>query len=126
MNKIIFAIFAIVLLITTGCVPVLIGAGVVTGYMVSNDSAVGNVKGDYRDLWDISMEVLRETDEVEIIEVNESKGRIKAKIGEIGLMIKIDTLDRENQKLKVCARKYFLPRPQYAQKIFFKIIKELE
>ncbi|MCK4810170.1 MAG: DUF3568 family protein [Candidatus Omnitrophica bacterium] len=120
-------VLCIILIISTGCVPVLIGgAGIVTGYMMSNDSAIGDVRVSYRELWDISIEVLQNSDKVEIIETNESKGRIKIKMDGVDLTVKINTLDSENQQLKVSARKYMLPKPKYAQKIFFNIVKELE
>lgn len=127
MKKNILIIFCIILIISTGCVPVLIGgAGIVTGYMISNDSAIGDVKVSYRELWDMSIEVLQNMNRVEIIETNESKGRIKIKMDGVDLTVKINTLDSENQQLKVSARKYMLPKPKYAQKIFLNIIKELE
>ncbi len=120
-------VLCIILIISTGCVPVLIGgAGIVTGYMMSNDSAIGDVRVSYRELWDISIEVLQNSDKIEIIETNESKGRIKIKMDGVDLTVKINTLDSENQQLKVSARKYMLPKPKYAQKIFFNIVKELE
>lgn len=127
MKKNILIILCIILIISTGCVPVLIGgAGIVTGYMMSNDSAIGDVRVSYRELWDISIEVLQNSDKIEIIETNESKGRIKIKMDGVDLTVKINTLDSENQQLKVSARKYMLPKPKYAQKIFFNIVKELE
>ncbi len=127
MKRNILIILCIILIISTGCVPVLIGgAGIVTGYMISNDSAIGDVKVSYRELWDMSIEVLQNMNRVEIIETNESKGRIKIKMDGVDLTVKINTIDSENQQLKVSARKYMIPKPKYAQKIFLNIVKELE
>jgi len=111
--------------LTVGCIPFWIGTGVVGGYMLSNDCAVGKVKANYRDCWDASTEILK-IQKAEIIEADESKGRIKAKISEIDVTIKIDSIDKNKQRLRVSARKYFLPRPLFAQSIFLKIIKEIE
>ena len=112
------------LLLLSGCVPALVAAGVVTGYSIGNDSALGNVKSEYRVLWDVCMDVL-ENMEAEVILVKESRGMIKAKVSDHSVVIKINTLSMESQRLKVSARRNFLPKPQMAQKIFFKIIEDL-
>ncbi len=126
LNRILLTIAVILSFIGGGCAPLLIGVGVLTGYTLSNDSATGNVKVTYRELWDISRKVLDKIEDAEILESNESKGIIKAKIAEIDLTIRIDSVGENEQRLRVSARKYLLPKPQYAQKIFFKIIRELE
>lgn len=113
------------LLLIGGCVPVLIGAGVVTGYTLSCDSAVGNVKSEYRILWDICLDKL-ETMEAQILYTNESRGLIKAIVSENSVNIKITTLTSGAQRLKVSARRTFMPRPQFAQKVFLKIIEDLK
>ncbi len=126
MRRLLLSILIISFSIFSGCVPVLVGTGVVCGYMLSNDSAVGEIKSDYRTLWDMSASVVKKLPYAEIIRLDESKGRIKAKVSEIDLVIKIDSIEPNLQRLKVSARKYLLPKPQYAQKVFFKIVKELE
>ena len=122
MKNITFLMASVLLL--AGCVPALIAAGVVTGYGLSNDSASGNVKSEYRILWDLCLDQL-EVMEAEILVVNESRGMIKAKVSEHSVVIKINTLTPESQRLKISARKNFLPKPQLAQKVFFKIIEDL-
>lgn len=122
MKKIIFLIYGLMLL--SGCIPVLIAGGLVVGYTLSADSAAGNVKSEYRELWDVSVERLEDMD-AEIIQANESKGIIKAKISDNSLTLEIDTINSLTQRLKVSARRYLLPRPQYAQQIFFKIVEDL-
>ncbi len=122
MKQLTFFIVGLVLL--AGCVPALIAAGVVTGYSISNDSAVGNVKSEYRILWDLCLDKL-ETLEAELLIVNESKGMVKAKVSEHSVVIKINSISPETQRLRVSARKNFLPKPQLAQKVFFKIVEDL-
>jgi len=107
------------------CVPVLVGTGVVAGYTLSNDSAIGEVKCDYRTLWDVSMDKLQNL-KPKILTSNESKGLIKATVSDNDVTIKIDTINSSMQKLKISARKYLLPKPQFAQKIFVKIVQDLE
>jgi hypothetical protein len=117
------AIFS--LLAISACIPVLVGTGVVAGYTLSNDSAIGEVKCDYRTLWDVSTDKLQSL-KAEILSSNESKGLIKAKVSDNDVTIKIDTISPAMQKLKISARKYLLPKPQFAQKIFVKIVQDLE
>ncbi|MDD4954878.1 MAG: DUF3568 family protein [Candidatus Omnitrophica bacterium] len=112
------------LCVINGCVPILVGTGVVAGYTLSNDSAMGEVKCDYRTLWDVTTDKLQNL-KAEIITSNESKGIIKAKVVDNDVTIKIDTISPSLQKLKISARKYLLPKPQFAQKIFVKIVQDL-
>lgn len=112
------------LLLMAGCIPVLVGAGIVTGYSLSNATASGNVKTEYRILWDICLEKLEEL-EAEVSVSDESKGLVKAKLSEHSLTIKIDSINLENQRLKVSARHLLMPKSQFAQKIFLKIISDL-
>lgn len=111
--------------LTVGCVPVLIGAGVVTGYSLSNATASGNVKAEYRVLWDLCLDKL-ETMEAEILVSNESKGVIKATLSEHSIAVKIDSTNLDTQRLKVSARQLLMPKSQFAQKIFLKLISDLQ
>lgn len=113
------------MLFLAGCVPLLIGtAGAVTGYALSSDSAIGNVKASYRSLWDICLDALRKL-EAEIVQSDESQGLIKARLSEHDVSIKIKNIDSDTQRLKISARKLLLPKPQFAQKIFFTIVEAL-
>jgi hypothetical protein len=121
--KRLFSLF--ILFFITGCIPVLIGTGAAVGYTLSNDSATGEIKTEYRHLWDISTDTVA-TMNAEIIINNESKGLIKANISGYDVTIKIDQISQGLQKLKVSARKYLMPKPHFAQKIFVKISEELK
>ena len=41
------------------------------------------------------------------------------------ITVRINSFSNSTQELKVCARKYILPKPHFAQKIFCSIVKEL-
>lgn len=119
-------ILALFLNTLTACIPILIvGTGAVAGYSLSSDSAIGEVKCDYRSLWDITVDKL-ESMQAEISISNESKGLIKAKVSGYAVTVKIDALSQKIQKLKISARKHLLPKPQFAQKIFVKIVEDLK
>ena len=123
MKKIIGLILGLVLVV--GCIPVLIGAGIVTGYSLSNATASGNVNVEYRVLWDICLDKL-ESMEAEILVSNESKGVIKANLSEHGIAVKISSISTDTQRLKVSARQLLMPKAQFAQKIFLKLISDLQ
>ena len=120
-----FIVLTCCTLILAGCVPLIIGtAGVVTGYALSSDSAMGSVKTTYRSLWDISLSELRKL-EAEIVQSDESQGMIKARVSEYEVTVKIKSITPDSQRLKVAARRLLLPKPQFAQKIFFTIVEAL-
>ncbi len=123
MRKIISLIIGLFLI--TGCIPVFIGAGIVTGYSLGNASASGNVKVEYRVLWDLCLDVLT-TMEAEILSSDESKGLIKAKLSEHSLTVKINSIGADSQRLKVTARQYLMPKAQFAQKVFVKLVADLQ
>ncbi len=122
MKKIVVLCIGVLLL--GGCLAttLFVGVGLVTGYTLGNDSATGNVKSGYSELWSHSLETLKMM-RGDIIGVNESKGLIKAKVSDNDVVIKIDSLDTDIQRLRVSARKYLLPKQNIAQNIFVKIIR---
>ncbi|MFH1504276.1 MAG: hypothetical protein ABIH08_02665 [Candidatus Omnitrophota bacterium] len=113
------------LLLISGCVPLVVGAGLATGYTLSNDSAIGNIKGEYRILWDLCKDKMLFM-EAEILSMDESKGIIKAVISENKIIVRIDVISPDVQKLRVSARKFLIPRPHFAQKVFLRIIEGLK
>lgn len=123
MKKIIGLVLGLSLLM--GCIPVLIGAGVVTGYGLGNAAAYGNVNVKYRVLWDMCLDKL-ETMDAEILVSRESRGVIKAKLSEHSIAVKIDSITADIQRLKVSARQFLMPKSQFAQKIFLKLISDLQ
>ena len=118
-------IFYLGFIFLLGCAPILIGTGVATGYILSNDSASGVVDVPYRDLWDVCVQKL-DVESTDLIEANESKGIIRTKMSGVDIAIKIYSLSSASQRLRVSARKNFIPKPYIAQDIFFGIVKELE
>ncbi|MCF7871141.1 MAG: hypothetical protein K9L95_03365 [Candidatus Omnitrophica bacterium] len=115
----------ITIFLFSGCVPVLIGAGAATGYALSNDAALGKISLEYRPLWDLCIDVLEEKD-VEFLAMNQARGYIKAIVSEYAVTIRINSIGRNTQRLKVAARRYYMPKPQFAQKIFLEISGQLK
>ncbi|MBU2102313.1 MAG: DUF3568 family protein [Candidatus Omnitrophota bacterium] len=118
-------ILMVVPMLCSGCIPLLVGAGVVTGYSLSNDAAIGNLSVQYDRLWkrcELTLEKMQAT----ILEAKQSKGLIKARMSDNDVTIRIDTIDNANQRLRVSARRFMMPKPQFAQKVFFKITENLK
>ena len=122
MKKLIF--ISVGMLLVSGCVPLIIGAGVLTGYALSGDSASGEVDSDYRTLWDLCIRTLEEM-EAEVTDSNESKGLIRARLSNHDVTVSINTLSPKVQNLKIAARKHLLPKPHFAQKIFLEVMQSL-
>ena len=123
MRKVIVLFLLIILAV--GCVPVLIGAGAVGGYTLSNDSASGKINVDYHTLWETVKSVLADN-KLSLIVSDESKGLIKAEDGELKITVRINSINENQQRLVVAVRKYLLPKPHKAQEIFFAVAKKLE
>jgi len=123
MKKFVFISLGL-LLAVSGCVPLIVGGSLATGCILGTDSAIGNIETEYRILWDLCKDKL-EAMEAEIIYINESKGRIKAVVSENSVVIAIDVINPALQKLKVSARRYYIPKPHFAQKVFLRIIEGL-
>jgi len=113
------------MLLFNGCIPVLLGAGAVAGYSLSNDAAVGMIQMNYSQLWNLCTEKITGM-QGEIVDSNQSKGTIKAKLSDNDVTIKIDSMNDTTQRLKVSARKYLLPKPHFAQKVFMRIVQDLK
>ncbi|MCF7873100.1 MAG: hypothetical protein K9L80_02735 [Candidatus Omnitrophica bacterium] len=115
----------IFILLSTGCIPVLIGAGAAGGYALSNDAAEGKISTEYRVLWDLCLDTLEEK-EAEILVINQARGYIKAVVSEHAVTFRINSIDTDYQRLKIAARRSYMPKPQFAQKIFFEIVEQLQ
>ena len=117
--------FAVAAMLSGGCIPFLIGAGVVTGYVAFKDSAAGNLDTTFDDLWSASVSVLeREVDEI-ILE-DTATGLIKAQKGPNEISVRIIEFTPYAYKLKVTARRqYALANLELAQDIFTRIVRQV-
>lgn len=111
--------------ISMGCVPLVLGGGAAVGYALSNDSALGYVKGDFLLIWQEANNSLQQQG-MELLQADQVRGVIVAKQGPLRVTIVIEKIASDVQKLKVSARKYLLPQPYIAQQIFIDIIKNVE
>ena len=122
-----FSIIYLVLssILLSGCIPILIGAGVVTGYLATKDTVSGNIDTSLNRLWETSLRVL--SDKAEITEQNKDSGVIKARQGPNDIAVKIKELTESTYNLKVTARKATaLANLTLAQELFMKIIRNID
>ncbi len=127
MRKNLFLLFACYCMLSVsfiGCVPVLIGTGVVTGYLATKDSVSGNIETSFDKLWEVSLRVVSKR--AEITDKDKDLGLIKAKKGKDQITIKIKELTEHSYNLKVTCRKALaLANLKLAQEIFTKIVRNL-
>lgn len=111
-------------MLVSGCVPVLIGTGLVTGYAAIRDTASGNVEASFDELWSTSLRVLGE--KAEIVDQNQEVGLIKAKYGKNDIAVRIKELTEHSYNLKVTCRKFMaVANLSLAQEFFTKIVRTL-
>lgn len=113
------------LLFLCGCIPlVFIGAGAVTGYLVTKDSVSGNIESSFDNLWQTALSVL--SSQAEIMDKDKQRGVIQARAGRNSITVKITELTENSYNLKVSSRKSLaIANFSLAQKIFTKIIRNL-
>ncbi len=108
----------------SGCVPVLIGLGVATGYMVTKDAVSGNFDIGYDTLWNTAVYVLERKGE--IVSNDKQSGVLKANVGKDVVVVKIRELTEASQNLRVSARKKgIISNLSKAEEVFSEIVRKL-
>lgn len=120
-------VFTIVLsfcLLSSGCIYVVAGVGVLGGYAISKDTIQGETDRSFESLWGASLDVL---DIMGLVYTeHKSKGVIEAKVNSSDVKVAIEELTPKTARLRVSARKYLLPDINLAQKIYIKIVQKSE
>ncbi len=113
--------------LASGCTAALIvagGAGAVGGYSLSRDTVEGVVGKGSDELWDAAHTVVSIMGSSN--EERRKTGDIDATIAGAHVTVNVLAVNLTTSKLRVKARKYFLPRVGLAQEIFNKIMHQLE
>lgn len=113
------------LFIFSGCVPLLIGVGAVGGYAISKDTLQAEIDARFSDTYRASEDVLLEMD-AEMKYQDSHAGRLEASLSGSLVKIRIESLTDSAQRIRVSARKMFLPDMNLANRILVKIIKKLK
>ena len=124
--RLFFRLFLVSFLIfsTSGCAAILLGAGVVGGMAISDDTVQSYVDKNFDSLWKISLDVLEKMGEV--TDKDKDKGVIKAVVEKSDVTVKLEIVTEKATRLKVSARKIkkVLPNIDLATKINNRIVKQ--
>jgi len=108
----------------TGCVYLFVGGvGALGGYAISSDTVEGLTDTDEMSVWDSTIEIISIMGLIE--RQDEQAGEIRARVTGANVTIHILGLNDSTTKVRVKARKSFLPRPKIAQDVFVKIMSNL-
>ena len=115
------------LLIILSILPLLCGCwfllGGAAGYEMTSDSARGHYDTSSTRAYKASQHVMQTRGNITM--QDEKSGWIKADIGNYNVAVHIEQLTERTVQTTVSARKYTLPKPQFAREILSKISKEL-
>lgn len=113
------------LFLSSGCIYLVAGgAGVLGGYVISPDTVEGIIGGrDQDEVWHAAVEVVSVMGVIE--ERNDAGGMLIAKVQGTRVTITVMQISDQTIKLRVKARKAFLPRIRTAQEVYMKVEKYL-
>ena len=103
-----------------GCWFILGGAA---GYEMTSDSARGHYDTSFPRAYKASVHVMLSQGNITMQE--EKSGWVKADIDNHNVAVHVEQLTERTAQITVSARKYTLPKPQFARDILSKISKEL-
>ena len=134
-------ILSAALISTAGCVAVVGGVGLVGGYAVSPDTVEGVTKDDEETVWEKALEIVaimgqikEKYETAQDLASDPKKQKLAAQLGEgkiliaqvSGARVVVSVVTANDvTKLRVKARKAFLPKIAVAQDVFTKIISHL-
>ncbi len=117
-----------VLCIILSILPLLSGCwflvGGAAGYELTSDSAIGHYDTSYSRAYKAGLDVLRAQGNTSM--EDETGGWVKASINNYDVAVHIEQLTQRTVKVTVSARKYALPKSQFARDILLKIANKLK
>ena len=118
-----FALLSVVYL-CSGCVYLIVGGiGALGGYVVSPDTVEGVTNHDLDAVWDNAVDVIGIMGTIE--EQSKAGGILIAHVNGCKVTVTISTINKNNVKVNVKARKTFFPKITVAQDVFVKIMSTL-
>lgn len=123
--KIFLKVFSVFCLLFScyGCAAILLGAGVLGGMAISDDTVQSYIDKNLDSLWKISVDVLTKVGSIE--EKDKDKGIIKASVEKSNVTLKFEMVTEKTTRLKITARKIrnLLPDIKLAASINNLIVK---
>ena len=109
----------------SGCVWLVVGgAGALGGYVISPDTVEGVSSASQEELFGAALEITKIMGRIE--DQSKSSGEINAVIGGAKVKVNVVAINKSTAKLRVKARKNFLPKITAAQDVYFKIMEHLK
>lgn len=112
-----------VMLGSSGCAAVLVGAGAAAGYAVSRDHVELVTERPYAEAWAVCLEETKRMGLLE--EVDEKAGRLTAHARGTSLVVTVERLTETTAKILIKARKHLLPQVETAQQLAARIARRL-
>lgn len=118
-------LLVVMLLGSSGCAAVLIGAGAAGGYALSKDSVKNQFDLPKGRVYKSSVAALKEMGQVTL--QDSKSGVVEGKIGDADITITVKQLTEKTVELEVKARdKVLIPKVDVAQKVYNKIAERLQ
>ena len=116
--------FLLAVFLLQGCAVLLIGtAGILGGIAISEDTVQSEVEAGYRKAWGVTLDEIGEMGR--IILKDEAGGRIEATVRSSDVVATIEQVTDKVVRIKVKARKRFLPNVKLAHEIVGRVLKRL-
>ena len=119
-----FVFLSFVLLLQGCAIPlILMGAGVVGGIAISEDTVQSEIEAGYKKVWAVTLDEIERMGKVKM--KDEQGGRVEAKVKGSEVVATIEPATDKVVRLKVKARKRLLPNVKLAHEIVGRVLKRL-
>ena len=124
-KRALFILVLIMPLALNGCVWLVVGGvGALGGYVISPDTVEGVVGHSSEELYASAVKVVGIMGHIQA--KNKTSGEITAQIAGAQVQVNIIAMNTQTARIRVKARKLFLPKIQAAQDVYTKIIEQLQ
>ena len=123
-NRAVFFLIPFLLLGISGCAPLIIGSavGALGGYAISRDTVQGETDIEYDRLWNAVVTVARIKGTIKSEDY--TRGCLTAESESSKVWVRLIRLTKATTRLRVSARKYYLPNLNLAEDLFVKIMEQ--
>ena len=109
----------------SGCVWLVVGGvGALGGYVISPDTVEGVASHSSEELFASAVKVVGIMGHIQA--KNKTAGEISAQIAGAEVQVTVVAMNTQTARVRVKARKFFLPKIQTAQDVYIKIIEQLQ
>ena len=117
-------LFLSIIYIFSGCVYLVVGGiGALGGYVVSPDTVEGVTTHDLETVWESTIDVVGIMGVIE--EQSKEGGILICKINGSRVTVTLTSINKNNVKVTVKARKAFMPKISVAQDVFVKVMSNI-